>query len=335
VVTTTTQPMVDVVLPAYNGVRVIREALDSALAQEGVSSRVIVVDDGSTDDTAQVVRSYGSRITLRSQSNKGVSGARNTGLGLGEAPYVALLDQDDVWLPGKLARQVDLLRTHGNVGLVFTDMTLFQDDGEVVEDGFLRATPRYALLERCVLGRDAHLLSERAGEAVTRYNFISPSTVMLRRRAIEEVGGFDERLRLCDDAECWMRLLRTWRAIAIEKCLVRSRVWAGNASLHTDRMLWERVMIAEKVRAHPELYPGNVAGYLMRERAACLYRLGTIALRDGELQRARRHFLTSFRDSPRGATVLLLAASFLGPRGRRLLAWARRAAGVRMAARVD
>jgi glycosyltransferase involved in cell wall biosynthesis len=333
-VNTAIRPVVDVILPAYNGARVIREALDSAVAQDRVSCRIIVVDDGSTDDTVRVVRSYGPRIALQSQANKGVSGARNTGLGLGEAPYVALLDQDDVWLPGKLTRQVDLLEAHGEAGLVFTDMTLFQDDGQVLEDGFLRATPAYAALERRAIGRDAHLLSMRAAEAVTRYNFISPSTVLLRRRAIEGVGGFDERLRLCDDAECWMRLLRTWRAIVIEERLVRSRVWAGNASLRTGRMLWERILIADKVMAHPELYATGTTDYLMRERAACQYRLGTIALRDGEVQMARRHFLASFRDSPRAATILLLAASFLGPRGRRLLAWARRAAGVRMAARV-
>jgi glycosyltransferase involved in cell wall biosynthesis len=326
--------VVDVVLPAYNGARVIREALDSALAQDDASCRIIVVDDGSTDDTVQVVRSYGPRITLRSQPNKGVSGARNTGLGLGRAPYVALLDQDDVWLPGKLRRQVDLLEAHEDAGLVFTDMTLFQDGGEILEDGFLLGTPAYASLERRPIGTDAHLLSERAAAAVTRYNFISPSTVVLRRRAIEDVGGFDERLRLCDDAECWMRLLRTWRGIAIEKSFVRSRVWAGNASLRTDQMLCERIMIANKVLANSELY-ADVADYLVRERAACLYRLGTIALRDGRGEEARRHFVTSFRDSPRGTTALLLAASCLGPRGRRFLAWARRAAGVRMAARVD
>ena len=266
---TATRPLVDVVLPAYNGARVIREALDSALAQEGVPCRIIVVDDGSTDDTAQVIRSYGPRITLRSQVNMGVSGARNTGLGMGEAPYVALLDQDDVWLPEKLGRQVDLLEAHGNAGLAFTDMTLFRDGGEIVEDGFLRATPAYSSLERRAIGSGAYLLSEGAADAVTRYNFISPSTVVLRRRAIEAVGGFDTKLRLCDDAECWMRLLRTWRAIAIEETLVRSLVWAENASLKTDGMLWERILIADKVIANPGLYSKR-RGIVSRSRAGSM-----------------------------------------------------------------
>ncbi len=330
-----TRPEVDVVLPAYNGAVVIREALDSALAQNDVACRIFVIDDGSTDDTAQVVRSYGSRIILKSQQNKGVSGARNTGLQLGRAPYVALLDQDDVWLPGKLRRQVDLLDAHGEAGLVFTDMTLFRDGGEIVEDGFLLATPAYASLAKHPLGDCEYLLSQATVDSVMRSNFISPSTVLLRRSAIESIGGFDEDLRLCDDAECWMRLLVAWRAIAIERPLVLSRMWEGNASLKSERMLAERILIADKVRAYPQAYAAGAWRYFARQRAVWLYRLGTIALRDGNVKKARRYLLASFSAQPRTVTALLLAASLVGPTGRKLLLRVRRATGWRMAARAD
>jgi glycosyltransferase involved in cell wall biosynthesis len=209
-----TPPAVDVVLPAYNGREVIGNAVASALAQE-VPLRVIVVDDGSEDDSAAIARSYGSRVTVLSQANRGVSGARNAGLAAAQAPYVALLDQDDVWEPGKLARQLELIEAHPEVGLVFTDMLLLKRDGTVVEDGFLRSTPPYAALERQPLGNQAYLLPKELGEAVLRFNFISPSTTLLRRQAIQEIGAFDEAFRLCDDAECWMRLLCRWRGIAI------------------------------------------------------------------------------------------------------------------------
>ena len=110
----TETPLVDVILPAYNGSSVIRKALDSALAQD-VPLRVIVVDDGSTDDSAEIARSYGPRVTVIRQANRGVSGARNTGLAAATAPYVALLDQDDIWQPGKLARQVKLIEAYPEV----------------------------------------------------------------------------------------------------------------------------------------------------------------------------------------------------------------------------
>src|SRR5262245_36971659 len=108
--------LIDVVLPAFNGGRVIRKALESALGQD-VPLHITVVDDGSNDDSAAIARSYGSRVTVIQQANRGVSGARNTGLAVAKAPYVALLDQDDIWQPHKLSRQLKLIETHPDVGL--------------------------------------------------------------------------------------------------------------------------------------------------------------------------------------------------------------------------
>ncbi len=250
---------IDVILPAYNGRDVIRKALESALAQD-VPLRIIVVDDGSTDDSAEIARSYGSRVTVVTQQNKGVSGARNTGLRAARAPYIALLDQDDIWQPGKLARQLELIEAAPDVGLVFTDMRLLEPDGTIVEDGFLPTTEAYAGLARQPLGHQAFRLPESLGQAVARFNFISPSTTLLRREALLAVGGFDEAFRLCDDAECWMRLLRDWRGIVIEEQLVLSLVWEGNASLKWDKLLQERLLIGEKVNARPGAVPAGHGG---------------------------------------------------------------------------
>src|SRR5262249_59810517 len=137
-------------------------------------------------------RSYGARVTVLTQTNRGVSGARNTGLAAAQAPYVALLDQDDVWEPGKLVRQLELIEAHPKVGLVFTDMLLLKRDGTVVENGYLRTTPPYAALDGQPLGNQAFLLPESLGEAVFRFNFIFPSTTPRRRQAVQEIGGFWE-----------------------------------------------------------------------------------------------------------------------------------------------
>jgi len=325
---------IDVVLPAYNGSQVIRTALESALTQD-VPLRIIVVDDGSTDDSADIARSYGDRVTVLTQANRGVSGARNTGLAAAQAPYVALLDQDDVWEPGKLVRQLELIEAHPDVGLIFTDMLLLKRDGTVVEDGYLRTTPPYAALEGQPLGNQAFLLPESLGEAVLRFNFISPSTTLLRRQAIQEIGGFDEAFRLCDDAECWLRLLRHWRGIAIEERLVRSLVWEGNASLKWDKLILERLRIGEKAAARPELFPPGAAAYFRRERPISYHRLGVIALHAGDMPAARKHFLASLRERWRFSTALMFCSTMLPAPLRKGLLRAKRAAGLRWSLHVE
>jgi glycosyltransferase involved in cell wall biosynthesis len=326
--------LVDVILPAYNGSRVIRKALDSALAQD-VPLQVIVVDDGSSDDTAEIARSYGPRVTVITQANRGVSGARNTGLAASSAPYVALLDQDDSWQPGKLARQLKLLQDHAAVGLVFTDMLLLESDGSIVEDGFLLTTPAYAALAREPLGSGAFLMPPDLAQAVVRFNFISPSTVLLKREAIADVDGFDEAFRLCDDAECWMRLLHRWRGIAIEEQLVKALVWEGNASLKFEKLILERIAIGAKVEAHPELFAEGTADYLRKERPVSYYRLGIVALNAGDTRTARAHFWTSLHQSVRLTTAFALGATLLPAALRTPLLRLKRGLGVRWSINVE
>ena len=327
-------PLIDVVLPAYNGRAVIRAAIDSALAQD-IPLRVIVVDDGSRDDTGDIARAYGPPVTVIRQLNRGVSGARNTGLAAGRAPYVALLDQDDVWAPGKLARQLALLEAHPDVGLVFTDMVLLEPDGTVVEDGFLLTTPPYAALARVPLGHAAYRLPPELADAVVRFNFISPSTVLARRAALAEVGGFDEAFRLCDDAECWMRLLSRWRGIAIEDRLVRSLVWAGNASHQGAQLLQERIRIGEKVARHPELFPAGARAYFRHERPVSHYRLGILALHAADAPAARAHFRESLADRLSLPTLLGLGATFLPASTRKRLWLMKRLAHISWTTRVE
>jgi len=295
---------------------------------------VIVVDDGSSDDSADIARSYGPRVTVIKQANRGVSGARNTGLAAAQAPYVALLDQDDIWKPGKLARQVKLMQGHPGVGLVFTDMILLESDGTIVEDGFLLTTPEYARLMRTPIGDGAYLLPEALAQAVVRFNFISPSTVLLRREAIQGAGGFDEAFRLCDDAECWMRLLARCRGIAIEERLVLSLIWEGNASLKRDKLIWERLRIGEKAALRPELFAPGTADYFRNERPVSYYRLGVLALHAGDVVTARTHLTESLRAKWSFTTALALAAAVLPAPLRDACLRLKRAIGVRWAIRV-
>jgi glycosyltransferase involved in cell wall biosynthesis len=319
----------DVILPAYNGSRVIRRAIESALRQRGVG-RIIVVDDGSTDDSAAIARSYGAAVTVITQTNRGVGGARNTGIRASTAPLVALLDQDDVWQREKLEREIRVLAEHQEIGLVFTDAVVLTLDGTILENGYLRDTPGYVRLAREPLGASAYRLSESIAAAIVPGSFVQPSTVMLRRAALDAVGGFDETFRLIDDADCWMRLLGRWRAAAIEEPLAHLYVWEKNASLvYRDKLVEERLKLGRKVAGSPALFPPGAAAFFRRDESLSLYRLGVVALERGDTATARRWFVSSLRSRPRFEAGLGLAATCLDRRSREALVRLKRKAGLR------
>ncbi len=124
---------VSVIIPAYNCDRYIREAIASVFAQTYTDYELIIVDDGSTDDTAQVIKSYGDRINYIYQTNQGVAQARNTGLAVAQGKYIAFLDQDDFFYPHKLAAQVELIEQNPHLGMIFSGWDIVDSQGEAID----------------------------------------------------------------------------------------------------------------------------------------------------------------------------------------------------------
>jgi glycosyltransferase involved in cell wall biosynthesis len=118
------RPVVSVVIPAFNAARYLGEALDSVFGQTLTDLELVVVDDGSTDETPQVVQGYGSRVRYVRQPNAGVASARNRGVAESSGRYVAFLDADDVWLPGKLERQLEALAARPSARVCHSDFDL-------------------------------------------------------------------------------------------------------------------------------------------------------------------------------------------------------------------
>jgi glycosyltransferase involved in cell wall biosynthesis len=181
-------PAVSVVIPTYNRAWCLREAVDSALTQEFADFELVVVDDGSTDDTRQVLKGYGDRVTVLSLENRGVSAARNAGIAAARGALIAFLDSDDLWLPGKLRRQVEFFASHPEALICQTEELWFKH-GRRVNPG-KRHRKRGGMifepsLELCL---------------------VSPSAVMVRRELFERVGCFDEELPACEDYDLWLRV---------------------------------------------------------------------------------------------------------------------------------
>ncbi len=180
--------IVSVILPTYNRSWIVREAIDSVLDQAYTSCELIVVDDGSTDDTPHLLAAYGHRIRTIRQPNRGVSAARNAGIRAARGRLIALLDSDDRWLPGKLSAQVDYFDAHPEARICQTE-ELWIRNGVRVNPG-----NRHRKEDGMIFERSLGLC------------LVSPSAVMLRRSLLDEVGLFDESLPACEDYDLWLRI---------------------------------------------------------------------------------------------------------------------------------
>ena len=205
-------PEVSVILPTYNRAWILKEAIDSVLAQDFKDFELIVVDDGSTDDTGQILDSYDQDLMVLHQSNRGVSAARNRGIDAAAGRLIAFLDSDDLWLPRKLTTQVNFFNSNPAAVINQTE--------EIWIRNGIRVNPRTR----------HHKFSGMIFEKSLALCLVSPSAVMMRRSLFDEVGLFDEDLPACEDYDLWLRLSWRYYVHLIETPLIIKR---GG---HTDQL---------------------------------------------------------------------------------------------------
>jgi glycosyltransferase involved in cell wall biosynthesis len=217
-------PAVSVVIAAYNYGRYLDGALASVLGQSLRDLEVIVVDDGSTDDTGEVVARFLSddRVRYERTNHVGQSAAKNTGIRLARARLIAFLDADDLWLPTKLEKQLALLKTNPALGVVYSRRSLMDESGRPLE------------YEQPALFRG------RVVDAMFRNNFICFSSAVVHRRVFKHLGFFEESLALAIDYEFWLRVASSYAFDYVDEPLVQYRT--GHASL--SRRTEERLKVA-------------------------------------------------------------------------------------------
>ena len=200
-------PLITVIIPSYNSVRFIREAIDSVLAQSGISLEILVVDDGSTDETQSVLQAYDDRVRVLTQVRGGPYRARNLAAEQARGEWLAFLDADDAWLPGKLAAQLELAQ--GGVDLVYTDRLNFGDISRVK-----------ARQSDSVLLHDGDVFS-----ALLMGNFITLSSVLLRKSTFMDLKGFDILRHGVQDWDLWLRYAGSGRRVGLcTEVLTRYRI---------------------------------------------------------------------------------------------------------------
>lgn len=226
-------PRVSVVIPTYNCAKFLGRTIDSALKQTYRDFEIIVVDDGSTDGTQALVAAYKESVRYVYQSNQGASAARNAALSRASGEFIAYLDADDLWLPDKLARQVEFLDAHSTCGFVHTEVSVIDEQDTVLHACFNQDTKRPIPQGQCV--RDLLLRSH-----------IQTLTVLERRTAFDDAGKFDLRLPVAQDYLHWISVgLQGYGVGYLPEPLGQYRWRAGSLMSSQRRLLGDFVKIYE------------------------------------------------------------------------------------------
>jgi glycosyltransferase involved in cell wall biosynthesis len=228
-------PKVDVIIPAYNAARYLPTAIESVIAQTFEDWRIVLVDDGSTDNTAEVVAPFlqrlGPKLNYIRKPNGGVTAARNTAIQASTAEFLAFLDADDLWLPCRLSESLKALAEWPQAGLAYGLVTHIDPEGRLGET--------WEGNRRNAEGHIAPYIYMRKVE-------LPCVTVTLRRRCIDEVGIFDEAMRVTEDRDLWLRIALRYEVAFVPKVLAYYRVSPNSLSADSQQMLKAQLQFIRK-----------------------------------------------------------------------------------------
>ncbi|MBD2778355.1 glycosyltransferase family 2 protein [Iningainema tapete] len=234
-------PTFTIVIPAYNAAQYLPETLESVLAQTYENFEVLIINDGSTDNTVEIVEQYSqkdSRVKLISQINQGVAIARNTGIAMAQGEFIAFLDSDDLWYPDKLATHLEHFKSCSELGISFARVEFVTFDnkptGQLSHSRLKNLQPLHFYYENPI---------------------ITPSNAVISRKVFESVEGFDKSLSGTEDAELFLRVNYSgWKAEGINKVLIRYRTSLGGVSSKLYKMEEDWNRFNEKIQTYaPDL----------------------------------------------------------------------------------
>ena len=276
------QPLVSVIIPCYNGEKFIGEAIESVINQTYKNWELIIVDDGSTDNSKIIIKQYCSDERIRyiqHKKNKGIPATRNTGIKASKGEYIALLDQDDKWVYDKLTVQLkEFNKTGPEIGLLFGNIKVFNSEKNEIK----KADSLKIKLEQ--------LNRQEIIKLLFFNNFIPSITVMFKRECIKEVGSFDENITWGgDDHDLWLRLANKFKFAYINKVLGIRRLHDNNYS-RTERMIKGSIQLTNSiVKKYTFLNK-----YKQKKIAQDLYQLGRYKHLIGNFVEAKKIYLKAF-----------------------------------------
>lgn len=237
----TTKPLVSIIMPAFNAEKTIAESIKSVLNQTYDNWELLVVNDGSKDDTSSIVKTIeDDRIVMLEQLNGGVANARNNGIKNAKGKYIAFLDSDDLWIEEKLEKQIDKL-LNSNYPMVYSKTLCFDCDPIKTSDCMVHVSLDFENKEKILI-----------------YDFIAILTVVVEKRVIDEIGNFDETLRGTEDWDMWIRILQKYDIAYIDDFLAKYRVSSTGLSGNLYQHYIEEEKVLDK---HIDLYNKKIYKY--------------------------------------------------------------------------
>jgi len=318
-------PIVSIIIPTYNRAATLPRAIDSVIAQTVDTWEIIVIDDGSTDNTSDITKKYqrklGDRIQYISQSNQGASAARNAGIDAASRTFVAFLDSDDEYVPTKLERQLALFEAVPDIGLVYSDYAFVDLDRKRHASAF----DEKLLLARAVPSQEIspglRVCDARLFETLLRGYFIATITGIMKRDVLGSRIRFDERINYAEEWLFYLQVAKVTRAGFVDESLCVHHF--TNGSLARTNRARNSIGLCEVLEAILETFPKLarserkiVLGLLSRAHRQVAYNSDEA----GELGESARRFLRSFRCQPeratlRSAVAAIVRACFGGGRG--------------------
>ena len=339
--------LVSIIIPCYNRADIVGETIDSVLAQTYERFEIILVDDGSTDNTREIISAYADhRIRYFYQANGGLSAARNSGLNVAEGEFVAFLDSDDIWLDWKLSAQVEIFRRHPEAGLIWSDMSTFTNAGKIDDQRHLRT---FYSAYSTINFEDTHERPGTLSDLVTDVspdlancpyyvadvfhymfsgNLVHPSTAIVRRERLQKSGPFEPELTGfgAEDYHFYFRICSEGPVAFLDAPTTLYRIHPSQMST-CNRLLEARAnlhVVTHWLHRRPRSLPKKV---VRRSLASSHAWLGTEELNAGNLRAATRHFWHSLRHhKTQPSTLLLLFLSLIPQRAAGMLRALKRAA---------
>jgi glycosyltransferase involved in cell wall biosynthesis len=294
------EPKVSIVLTTYNGASrgYLVEAIDSVLAQSFEGYELIIVDDGSTDDTKKVCEPYlvDSKVDYIFQQNGGPAKARNTGIKTSSGAFICFLDDDDIWKPNKLQRQIKFidnqLSNFRNWGMVFTWAELIDGRGDII--GYRGHRQEGAIYKYLLFG-----------------NIIAAtSSVLVKRKVFDKVGLFDEVFKQCEDWDMWLRIAKNYYIYHVKEYLVQYREHKSRLSSNNEQAFFYETAVLNKALSTAPLEINSIDVY-----ASSYINRSVVYFSFGEYHKFREMFIRGAKVSPKLVTIehiFLLLISFLG-----------------------
>jgi glycosyltransferase involved in cell wall biosynthesis len=269
--------LVSVIIPTYNSADYLPAAIESALAQTYSYKEIIVIDDGSTDNTRFAVQPFKDKIVYIQKENQGPASARNSGIMNSKGEFIAFLDADDIWLPGKIKAQVEFFRQNPDFSLVHTN-TWIMENGDTCYPTFVSLKPP----------------SGNAFNTLFLSNHISTLTVMLKRDCLEGLNGFDENKALIglEDYDLWLRIALKHKIGYLDEILSVYRIHDANIS-DESKLIQSNLFLIEKLEKSFEHAEVDHQNLILSKKKNIYYRWACNLMERGVYDEAQKKFIFS------------------------------------------